>query len=1215
MSIKTLLFILFLYTSLVWVAAFRLHSGPELVSLGLLWTGGGLAALLLLVVLSWAFGLWKRFRSRPRPQKSPAVKPVEKIHPEDAAISTLFAQANLELARLSKAPGQSAPGQNASRQSVDFRRLPLYLLAGPEGCGKTSTFANSGVECRLLAGRVSDERNPAPGDLMNIWLAGDAVFLDIAGRVFSGPSDTWLRLLRALRAQSRRPVWKALWMGPEKAPELRGVVAFVSARDLIGAAPDPQRLDSSCRHWRERLRAVADFFEMPLPVWQVFTNADSVPFFPDYFARLRDAERAEVFGSAASLTKGGGDFRAESAPKVLTAAFREIYRSVASRRLTVMAEEPQIPLRAGIYEFPRELKKIRTCLVQFLAEAYRSDGTERCPVLRGFYFTAALEKRTRERDRMVAASDMSIVDIDASRVFRGDATRLFRPDDLNSSSPYEQGGKRRSWIFTSELFTRVIPGDRPALAAAPVLDRGTARTERLALAAFASLCVLIWAGWSLSWAGNRSMLDDVDTSALEASAVAQGPATLSALRSLERMRIQLLRLQNGPGVAFHMGLYSGNRVVQPLRAAYFRRFQALLLDPANARMVSQLGSAPATGNSNASAGSLYRILKTHLMISSGVCRPEAPLVSAVLKNETSVPENVADPAEWKRLAFRQIDFYSAGLRDGNPCRLAENTAATGAARDVLRKSRGVAGLYVAILANTEHTLNKAHRLTDIAPNYTKALAGPNEMSAAFSPQGWSAVEKASKERNLSAVDSCVLGAQTVAAEDSAEIQRFYLRDYIERWRKYLSAFSVLRYGGAQDAAAKLAILSDHNSPLLALFAMAARETDIKTATPTSVIEQVPILGKLAKTAAAAGVSSQPSSAVNPADLARTFQPVHWVVPPASETWITEKNAAYAEALAQLGHAMQDLASKTPDDGAIQAANQSYDKALDAARQIARGFKPVGVDGIDAVTERLLEEPVLHTRPWIPANPLEITTKKLNGQARAFCQSIRPVLHKYPFQSSAADDASLAEFSSLLAPANGAIWKFQTEKLADLVVKDGAAWKAKDPSKKPAPTQELLDFLNHAETIKNSFYPGSGSSPQFRYVLRPKPDSRMPKDVTIVFDVDGQHREMNVYQEQFSWPPPAGAKSGAVALLRTGGVSVGFASRDGLWGIFRMIGDAEGRVPGSKIVEWRRTRGMNGPGVLISPAPVRLEIVEASGGADVFTPGYFSGLQCPSEAAQ
>jgi len=40
-SIKTLLFVLFLYVCLVWVGAALLHSGPELLEFGFRWTALG----------------------------------------------------------------------------------------------------------------------------------------------------------------------------------------------------------------------------------------------------------------------------------------------------------------------------------------------------------------------------------------------------------------------------------------------------------------------------------------------------------------------------------------------------------------------------------------------------------------------------------------------------------------------------------------------------------------------------------------------------------------------------------------------------------------------------------------------------------------------------------------------------------------------------------------------------------------------------------------------------------------------------------------------------------------------------------------------------------------------------------------------------------------------------------------------------------------------
>jgi hypothetical protein len=106
------------------------------------------------------------------------------------------------------------------------------------------------------------------------------------------------------------------------------------------------------------------------------------------------------------------------------------------------------------------------------------------------------------------------------------------------------------------------------------------------------------------------------------------------------------------------------------------------------------------------------------------------------------------------------------------------------------------------------------------------------------------------------------------------------------------------------------------------------------------------------------------------------------------------------------------------------------------------------------------------------------------------------------------------------------------------------------------------------------------------------------------------------QHQFSWPAPPGSKeTGAVARLRSGSALVfAFASRGGIWGVFRILNDAEPREMGAKLVEWRYTTGSAGRREPMS-VPVQLEIVGFPAGQDVFHPKFWEGLRCPSVAVQ
>ena len=121
---------------------------------------------------------------------------------------------------------------------------------------------------------------------------------------------------------------------------------------------------------------------------------------------------------------------------------------------------------------------------------------------------------------------------------------------------------------------------------------------------------------------------------------------------------------------------------------------------------------------------------------------------------------------------------------------------------------------------------------------------------------------------------------------------------------------------------------------------------------------------------------------------------------------------------------------------------------------------------------------------------------------------------------------------------------------------------------------------------------------------------------VELEVDGQRHEWTTsLQAAFKWPAAPDAKQGAVARIRNGALSVAFASRDGVWGILRIIGDAEKRPLSSKTIEWKYTRGRDGRPEAIEPAPVRLEIVEFPGGADLFNPRFYDRLQCPASAIQ
>lgn len=1225
MTFKGILFYLFLYVCLAWVGSAYLYSGPKITEIGLLWTGAGIVVVLSFLLLSRLWGLIRRARaaSAAKPKRPPA--PPAAVNESEQALRALFAEANAALQKSQKYANEAEPVSS----------LPAYLLVGPEGAGKTSTFLHSGLEPQLLAGQTGSPSAQLPTRFCNLWLAQDSLFIEIGGVVFND-LNRWSQLLRAFVTKPVRTSWKRFWSepAPNRSFYIRAVVAFCDVKDFGGAsnAQASDRLTRLAAHWRERLIAMAEIFGAAVPIHVLVTKCDSLPFLSDYFRRMPEAETDQVLGcafDAREVADASGSPEAES--KRLTKAFTSLYHALAERRILHLAHEPDRSRRPAVYEFPRELKRIRPALMQFLTELFRPHALGPNLDLRGFYFSA-----TGERQQMQAPPDSAAqwsensMEQEATVLFRADATQIFRPNDARAVRSVAIPGTTPRWMFVAELFRTVIPASRPPRTAA-LVDNRFERQRQVACAVVCGICAVLVIAFLTSWQGNRALLDDV---ARYAEPHIRGTSpTLADMQSLDdlRVRVNQLTLYQHEGAPWRLrwGLYAGDRIVGPARALYFRRFQELLLNGLNEALITRLQALPSTPGLNDPYTPAFVTLRTHLMISSGACPLDPTTIAATLKSMLGSMEPANGGSEWRTLAAKQIDFYVSELPYGNPCHIVENASARDHARAYLKQIHGPDRLYASVLGTAERTFPKPFRLADFSANYSEVLAGPPEVNGVFSRDGWPLVKKLSQENNAtSSADACVLGETASSGlephhdtETAEAVQRLYLRDYAEAWRSFISSFSVKRYASAADAARKLELLSDHKSPLLALFAITSNQTNFPAAAvdPAIVDRVAPVVQKwipFAKSKAAPGSAAPPALTGTDA-LTRSFQPIHSVVAPNTDTWVTEKNSAYVDALAQLSHSMQDIAraGATPDPALYQAASQNYDKALDAARQIARTFEPLGVAGLDVTAERLLEAPVRQTAAFIISDPLGAEAAKVNGALHPVCARLRDTLRKFPF-SPAGPDASLEDVSGLFAPGRGLVWKFQAESLGDYVVKDGNSWKTKDPSKKPQVTQELVTFLNRAQTLTDAFYPNGSTQPQFTYTLRPKLDASY-RDAVLELEIDGHvYAWTSSIQKQFTWTAGSlGGTAGVVGRVRTGALSFPFASRGGSWAIFHVMDDAEPRPIGSKLVEWKHMRGGDGRVEEIQPAPVRLEIVDFPGGADLFNPKFFESLQCPVKAVQ
>ncbi|MGH9558722.1 MAG: type VI secretion system membrane subunit TssM [Bryobacteraceae bacterium] len=1219
--------VLFLiYAAAVWFGASFLFTGTQLALAVFVMIALGLTIVVVYLLIS-------KLSARPAAQaveapqqtaekSAPRAAAPSANDPEIAALAALIAEANN---RLAKSPKLASRGVKTT-----VEKLPLFLLGGTEGAGKTSTFLKSGLEPELLAGQVFRDSNVVTTRLANLWFAGDCLFTELSGTVFSGDAGRWKAMLGRLQGKSAAGFIKRLFGGKTEA-QLRGFVLFCDIAPFLGV-PDPSRMGGLSRRIQERLRVVGEAFGTNFPVYVVFTKSDNVPYFREYFARLVESEDQQILGYTLPAFSPGarpaGEIFAEAETARVSEAFNRMYFSLAEKRLDILPREINAANRPAVYEFPREMKRIRDTLVQFLVDVFRPDPLQPGPVLRGCYFTGT-------RQATVSTLGPSLNE-PVSRS-SGEATSLFNLAEYQKKmglaapeSPTETTVER--WCFVSELFHRVILPDPMGQAVAFASAR-QAMYKRMAFGGAAVFALLLCILWIRSWWNNAELIDNVQAAA-QASYTFQpnGRAvpSLDTLRNLDALREQVQTLldydRNGAPWRMRWGLYAGGRVLPSAYHLYFQRFRQVFYDDMQGSLAAGLVRLPPSPEDASPYNATYDHLKAYRMITQCKCSPNPAFLAPVL-SEAWLTGRTIDP-DRQALAQKQIAFYADELKVQNPYNVQENQDAVGRGRQYLSSFGGVERLYRGIIEEANKNPRSPARLAEIAPNYKEALDSPGEVPAAFTKAGWDFVMAAIKDPSrMTLGEPCVLGGVSAGAQllEGAKVQtdleNLYIKDYIQHWKDFTSATAVDPFRNAVDAGKKLEVLADNRSPLLSAVFLIANNTNF-AGTPAAVSAAPAVLEKFAsgKTKKALELAKQAVDsappALTPGDIGRVFQPSRQVVSPDNrDRLIDDPNRAYMNALAELQRAMQRLQDQRPSNPDLSLndqARQATDAGLDSVRQIAQRFDISGSQGVDDNLKRLLESQFRESLKFIITDPAKAGREQASGAVRQFCARLAPLEKKFPFNPASDTDATLGEVAAIFAPQSGALAALE-QQLSKLVVKQGKTWAANPASQDVHPTDDFLRFLNRMQQIQDALFENGSAQPSMRYALRPIAQQNVE---AVTLDIDG-HRSTTgkngAQPQQYTWSGPGDV----VVSVRAGG-NIPFGSYSGPWAILRWMYDADPRS-GGKVAQWSMLRQGHGQPQAPTdaqgrPIVLRVEISEFPAGVDLFDRNFF-GVRCPGKVAE
>ena len=320
-------------------------------------------------------------------------------------------------------------------RGANLRNLPLVFVLGESGATKTTTVIHSALDPELLAGHVYQDTNVLPTRLLNIWYTRQAIFVDPAGDLLT-QSNRWKRLIKLVQ-----PGRVSTAMGKGLQAPRAAIVCYDTESFLKPGASETTL--SAARKLAVRLQEISQLLGISFPVYVLFTKLDRVSFFPEFVRGLNKEEASEILGATLPVRSLATGVYAEEETRRLGKAFDELFYSLAERRLDLLARENDGGQLAAIYEFPRELRKLRTLLVQFLVDLTRPSQLSVNPFLRGFYFSGV--RPVIVDDVAVAAPQLQAADLSSG----AGATRIFSSAGFSGtpsapSSPGSTSGKCRS---------------------------------------------------------------------------------------------------------------------------------------------------------------------------------------------------------------------------------------------------------------------------------------------------------------------------------------------------------------------------------------------------------------------------------------------------------------------------------------------------------------------------------------------------------------------------------------------------------------------------------------------------------------------------------------------------------------------------------------------------------------------------------------------------
>ncbi|MGA3001262.1 MAG: type VI secretion system membrane subunit TssM [Acetobacteraceae bacterium] len=1058
--------------------------------------------------------------------------------------------------------------KKASKSRGYLYEQPWYAIIGPPGAGKTTALLNAGLSFPLAAEMGQGPIAGVGGTRMCEWMfTDDAVLIDTAGRYTTQDSDSavdkagWDAFLSLLkRTRPRQP--------------LNGVIIAIAMTDIAAASP-PERL-AHARAIRRRIKELSDQLGVRMPVYAIFTKADLLAGFMEFFDDLDREKRGAVWGTTFPLNKTDGGSSAAFA-----AEFDLLVERLNQRLVDRLQAERSPERRVAIAGFPVQVGSLKQPLTEFVQEAFGGTRLDPAPFLRGIYFASGTQEGT-PIDRLTGA-----------------LARGFGIDQQRAPSLRPEAGKS---YFLTRLLKDVIFGEAMLVSRDPAaVKRGW--MLRLGAAGLAALIALVGAAALIQ---TRS----VNSSAIaqENAAVSQYVAAVQALpldpvndADLAKVVPVLDMARNLPFGAqvpatqtqWFPGLSQTGKLGAGANQIYANALDNVFLPRLMWRLEGQMRSRITD------APFLYEAIRTYLMLGSA-----GPLDRAWIKAWMKLDWLSMFPGPMGQATRDSLAAHLDTLLDQPLPHVTLDGALVDDARRTFSRVTLAERVYQVIRNSPE-----AAALPQWVPADAAGASGlsvftrrsgaslDSGLPGFYTVDGFYKVVLPMLPKALAQVadDSWVLGKQSEFSAASPQAQtlqqdvvKLYSDEYAANWDAFLADIDLPPLTNSQQSVQTLYILSSPQSPMRDMLTAIVKQLMLTQAPPVS-----PTAAGAAQVAAgAAGALANSATAKLQGLLGAPGTPVE---PPGKA--IEQRYDALIKfvgkgpgspldsvlkALSDLQQALDRLNNPTPgaavvSGGAASAIEQLRTQAAQSPEPVRRwliamvggGSSPGGSSpGGGMPGKSGAASPPPPGGGGAIQKQLALAQKQATLQAfnapdgpATLCQ--RAVAGRYPFVPSSANDIPLDDFARLFAP-GGLLDTFFNTQLRPFVNMAGTNWKLQPAGDvEPPISQGDLAQFQRAAAIRDLFFGPGGKDPAVRFDITPISADNVTKQVTIdlgdqqIVYAHGPTRPVTV-----NWPGTNRIISARLAFDPPPSSGSPVIQTSGPWALFRLFDHGTLRQTGS-----------------------------------------------------